>query len=191
MRFRGGVMALCVLTALRGPTAAAEETLSPRHQAAVLSSVVAYDRNLHRGQEQSIVIAILYKKTSAVSIAAASEMGGAFNAVARERIRSTKVDITEVGFKDSAELEPLLRAAKVYAIYVTEGLESELPAIQAAAAKLKVTTLCSSREWVRRFFSVGVVASRGKATLVINLGHSRLEGMDLNSAVLNLAEVIR
>jgi hypothetical protein len=187
MALRAG-LSLCALLFLFVGAAQAER-LPAAHEAAIHLKVLGYDRALPRRAGGRVHIVVLFDPSSSLSTAARDEMVGAFQAVARRtRIQNLPVSVSSLSHS-AEQLEEQLSRATV--AYVTPGLESQLGALLAIGARRNLPILSGDRRLAERGAPVAAYRKGRTAGLTINLRAARSAGMDLDSRLFAIAEVLR
>jgi hypothetical protein len=161
------------------------ERVSAPLEAAIHLKALGYDRALKQRAGESVVIAILYDPSIQASVDATDEMKEALIALAKKtKVQDLPVVVKSVSYKDAW---PSTELAKVAAIYVTPGLESRLTEIR----KHSIPTLCGDRDLAKQGLAIGVYVKGSSPGLTINLASARAAGMDLDSRLLAIAEVLK
>jgi hypothetical protein len=173
-----------------GPATADDGELDPVLEATMHLKVQSYDRKLGERIRKGYVVAVLHRPGSRPSEALARKMVDAFTRVAEKwRIKTLKPTIVMIAA--DPKLLDSLRAADTTLIYVTSGLDEDLPQIVAAGAALRAPTVTSVRAHVAAGIGIGIVVHQRKPRIVINLKAIQASGMELDAEMLGLAEVLR
>jgi hypothetical protein len=182
--------ALAVATAR--PTAMAGEDLPPRNQALLLLRVLAYDRNLKQRAGAAVTVAVLYKPGDRSSEAHGASLVAAFEEVSRDVVvAGLPVRVEAMPYRDAADFEARLGAVRPALAYVDLALGRTVPDILQATRRRGVLTAAGSRSLVEAGLAIGVEAQSGRAGLIVNLKASRLEGADLDAALLAVSDVVK
>jgi hypothetical protein len=88
-------------------------------------------------------------------------------------------------------LKKAITGAAIDLIYVCDGLENELEAIERITRQMRVLSVGSKPEHVEKGLSIGVFQIESKCTILLNLAASRQEGVSFAADLLRLAKVIR
>lgn len=175
--------------ALLVATPAQAERVSPPLEAAIHLRALGYDRALKTRAGSSVVIAVLVDPTSEASTEAADAIKDAFISLSKKmKLQDLPIVVKTVSYKDSWPANDL---TKVAAVYVTPGLESRLSEIKTQAAKKSIATLCGDRDLAKQGIAIGVYVKGSSPGLTINLPSARASGMDLDSRLLAIAEVLK
>ncbi|HUK66590.1 MAG TPA: YfiR/HmsC family protein [Anaeromyxobacteraceae bacterium] len=193
MVFRRALLALALTALAAGaglrPTWAAD--LPPRHQALLLLRVLAYDRNVSKRAGKAVTVLVLAREDDRASEERATELALAFEEVAREVVVAglpVKAEVLHV--RDAAALDERLDALSATLAYVDEALAPLLPELTKATRRHDTLSAGPSRALVEAGLAVAVVAHKSRACVLVNLQASRLEGADLDSALLAVAELV-
>jgi len=165
----------------------AEETrVPPEQQVSLLLKALFYDRNLEeRGALQNkIYIAVVFKKGGDVS-----GIVDAFNK--SKKVKGLYVEAVSVPFSSVAKLMEMVDTQFFNAIYVHSSAVFALSGIQQVTRGKKIPSLCGMEKLVEHGISLGLHGMNPSVKLMVNLKASRLEGLDLDSRFLSIAEVIR
>jgi len=174
------------------PGRARGSDLLPRNQALLLLRILAYDRNLKVRAGPAVTVVVLYRAGDRVSEERRTALLNAFEEVSRDVVvAGLPVKVEAVPFRDGADLEARLEAARASLIYVDPALIRAVPEIAQAAARRSVLSADGSRGLVEAGLAIGVVAQEGKAGLLVNLKAARQGGADLDAALLGVSEIVR
>lgn len=166
--------------------------LPAQHQAAMLFRILPYDRNLATRAGDEVVISVVYRDNDAGSTAAQRELVDALTRfAAKTKVAGLPAKVQPLAFTTAAKLTEELRRTSSSAVYLCPGLGDGLASILQVTRAEAVLTFTASEAYVRSGASVGVVRRGDKAAILVNLSSSRAEHADLDSAFLELAEVIR
>lgn len=184
------LLAALVAVAAGVPPARAAD-LPPRNQALLLLRVLAYDRNLKKRCAGAVTVLVASRAGDRVSEERSAALAGAFEEVAREVVvAGLPVKVETVALRDPAALEARLGAAPAALLFVDEALGGQVTELSRLARRTGTLTGGASRAAVEAGLSVAVVARAGRAAVVVGQASSRLEGADLDSALLAVAEVV-
>jgi len=176
------------LTLLAASPVFAAPAVGAPEQAALLLRALAYDRNLEAKVRDGIKVIVVFAPRDPSSVADKSEMLAAL-ANARVQAESKPPVVVEHAYASRDGLAAAVRDAHV--VYLASGLGADVDAILAVCTQAKLATLGVERAYVDRGVAMGVTLSEGKPKLVINLPSSRAQGMDLDSQLFRVAEVVQ
>jgi hypothetical protein len=186
LRTFASLLGLAVLIA--SPAARAQRLSAPL-EAAIHLRALGYDRALHQRAGDTAVIAILYNPSSDASVQAEDDIGRAFRSLSgKMKVQGLPIAVKAVPYKDAW---PGGELAGVAAAYVTPGLEAHLSEIRSAAARADIPTLCGDRDLAVAGLSIAAYPKGSSPGLTINLRAARAAGMDLDSRLLSIAEVLK
>jgi hypothetical protein len=184
---RGVAVALGIAAFLISAPARAERLSAPL-EAAIHLRVLGYDRALKQRAGDSAVIALLYDSSSESSQQAADALKDALVSLSKKmKVQDLPIVVKSVAYKDSWPGE----LSKVAAVYVSPGLESRLGDIKSQSAKHNVPTLCGDRDLARQGLAIAAYVKGSSPGITINLASARAAGMDLDSRLLAIAEVLK
>lgn len=185
---RGVAVALGLVAFLFAVPAQAERLSAPL-EAAIHLRALGYDRALKKRAGETVVIAILYDPSSELSIAAGEEMKDALISLSKKvKVQEMPIVVKSVSYKDSWPTNELSSAAVVY---VARGLEARLSDIRTQTAKNSIRTLCGDRDLAKQGLAVAAYVKGSSPGLTINLPAARATGMDLDSRLLAISEVLK
>jgi len=187
---RAALLTLIVLSVAATGSATADR-LDGKLEAAIHLKVLDYDRTLKKRAGGSLVIAIVTIPGHHASETTGKIMDSSFREVGRGlKVRGMSVTVVSLAYQADT-LAQDLAASNAAIVYVTPGLDRELAKIHAAAQQRHAATLCGDRAQVRNGVAIGVYLRGRSAAITINLRTARSLGMDLDSAVFAVAEVIK
>ena len=180
------VLGICALFA---SSPARADRLSAPLEAAIHLRALGYDRALRQRAGDTVVIAILYDPSSDDSVQAKDEMAQAFRSLSgKMQVQGLPIAVKVVPYKDSWPGSDLAGAA---AAYVAPGLSAHLNDIKTQAARNGIPTLCGDRDLAVAGLSIAAYPKGSSPGLTINLPAARADGMDLDSRLLAIAEVLK
>lgn len=168
------------------------EELNPDLAAQLHLKILSYDRALPARAHGRLVLGILYRPEREESERVRAGMQAAFiERAGRTPVQGMTLSVMPIACGDPKTLQKRLQDAGVTALYVTPGLEDVVGPIAAAASALKVPTLAGRRSLVDAGLAVAVVTRDETPAIAVNLPVAKALGMDLDTALLRLAEVKR
>lgn len=163
-----------------------------QRQALLLLRVMAYDRNLLQRSQSAVKVVVLFRPGDRGSVDRSATLVGAFEELSRAAVvGGLHVEVEGVPYRDGADLEARLAAIRPSLAYVDPGLAQAVPDITQASRRLRILTADGSRALVEAGIAIGLVANPGRAGLVVNLRAARQEGVDFDSALLAISEVLK
>jgi len=186
-------LAFAVLVTLLARTAMSDEpasSVAPAKQATILLRALAYDRNLQARSGGTVNIAILRKSGDVRSEAMALAMTEAFKALESASVAGLSMRIATLSQGDMKSLEQAIANQGIDALYVCDGLDSEIPTIKAISRRRKVITLASREQYLVQGLTLGVFAISGRNVMELNLQASREEGVAFSTEMVGLARII-
>jgi hypothetical protein len=186
------LLAALLLAAAPGPGRAEGGDLPARNQALLLLRVLAYDRNLKARAGAAVRVLVVYRAGDRASEDRRDAVRSAFESVAGEVVvAGLPVKVSALAYEGPALLAAALEAEPAALAYVDPALGRAVPELAAVTRGKGVLTATGARALVEAGLSVGVVALTGRAGVVVNLRASRLEGADLDAALLAVSDVLR
>ena len=185
---RGLALVLGLLVLFMAAPARAERLSAPL-EAAIHLRALGYDRALKKRAGSSAVIALLYDPGSDASVQAANDLREAFLSLSKKmKLQDLPIVVKSVSYKDAW---PASELSKVAAIYVTPGLEARFNEVRTQATKLGIPTLCGDRDLAKQGLAIAAYVKGSSPGITINLPSARGAGMDLDSRLLAIAEVLK
>jgi hypothetical protein len=169
----------------------ADDGVPASRQAVILLRALAYDANLKARARDAVNIAILYRRGHADSERTAGSMAKAFGVLEATQVSGLPILVSSLPFTSVDALRKSLSGGGIDLMYVCGGLESELNAVMENTRHMKVLSVGSSPELVRKGLSIGVFEMDAKCTILLNLVASRSEGAAFAADLLRLAKIVR
>jgi hypothetical protein len=166
--------------------------LPPRNQALLLLRILVYDRNLEHRVADTVTVGVVFRPGDAASERQRDTLVSALRSVAEEVVAAgMPVRAVAIPYRGPAGLEAQLAALRPAAIYIGAALAGSVKEIVQVTRRRSVLSVCGSREMVANGVGVGLVNRGQRAGVVVGLESTRSEGVDLDSALLAVAEVVR
>ena len=156
-------------------------------QVELLSKVVAYDRNFAARVQGSVQVLILTRAGDSTSEHVARHLEASFDRL--ERLGNLPQAHRAAHFQDAASLSKLCRERSIDIVYLTPGLEDQLPQIVAALTGLDLLSVSANPAHVQARVVLGFDLVSGKPKLLVHLGQAKLQGVAFRSDLLKLARV--
>ncbi|MFO0579248.1 MAG: YfiR/HmsC family protein [Polyangia bacterium] len=186
------LIGMVLLGAVRPVGASELEELNPVLTAQLYLKILSYDRALAARSRGKLVLGILYRPEREESERVRAALQAAFiERVGHTPVQGMGLTVTPIPLGDPKTLLKRLQDAGVTLMYVTPGLEDATGAITAAAQTLRAPTLTGRRSLLESGMAIAVVIKEESPAIVINLPVAKTLGMDLDTALLRLAEVKR
>ena len=186
------LLAACMAAGLLVWSRARAADLPPRNQALLLLRILVYDRNLEHRVTGTVTVGVAFRPGDATSERQRDALVSALESVAREVVAAgLPVKAVAIPYRDPADLEARLTALRPAAVYLGAALSGSVKEIVQVTRRRSVLSVCGSREMVAGGVGVGLVNRGQRAGVVVGLGSTKSEGVDLDSALLAMAEVIR
>lgn len=186
------LLGLALLAPQHSAGASEIEELNPDLAAQLHLKILSYDRALPARAHGRLVLGILYRPEREESERVRAGMQAAFiERAGRTPVQGMTLSVMPIACGDPKTLQRRLQDAGVTVLYVTPALEDALGPITAAALALKVPTLAGRRGLIDAGLAVAVVTRDDKPAIAVNLPVAKELGMDLDTALLRLAEVKR
>jgi hypothetical protein len=169
----------------------AGEGIPASRQVVIVMRALAYDANLKRRAGDAINIGILHKRGNPASESMATVMGKAFGALEVTQVSGLPIVVSRIAYSGTEALKKAIAGSGIDVVYVCDGLDADLAAIEDICHQARALTVAAKREYVEKGLSIGVFEIDSKCTILLNLSASRLEGVAFGPDLLRLARVIR
>lgn len=160
-------------------------------EAVILGRAFAYDYNLKSRAGGALVLGVVFNPQDSNSQSAADAWFESFKALAGVKIQGLPLKVIRVPFSGAAALHASVQNQGIDILFVCDGLESSLSAINGLSHAEKVLTVAATEPMVEQGLALGVFANSGKVEIVVNLPAAGLEGVSFSSDLLRLARIIR
>jgi hypothetical protein len=157
-------------------------------QATLLAKVAAYDRNLASRSGERVHILLVGKPSDPTSMPFVRQMSQALSGL--ETFAKLPHDEEIVEYEGPEELAQKCRSSSASVVYVGPGFHSDIEPIRAVLESTSVLTVSANPEDVPRGIVLGFDLISGKPKLVLHLGQSRKQRVDLMADVLKLMRIV-
>lgn len=188
-RPRGRAACAALVLALAVSGAAIADRVPIDKCAPILVRALAYDRALRARAGDSVTLAVVYHPGTPSSVSEASTAVSAFKKLESLTVQGLPFRVVRLAY--GPDLSAKLASEGVDALFLADGLSSEVNALTAITRRNKIVTLATDESDIRAGAAIGVAFASGKPTLMVNIAASKAEGADLSSELLRLARVIR
>jgi hypothetical protein len=157
-------------------------------QVRLLARLGPYDRNFKDRAGPVANILVVSRKGNADAAFEKASLIRAFEDV--RDIGGVPIHVSETEFADVEALARRCRAERVAVLYLTVGLEGELPRLAAALANGNILTVGTTARHAENGVVLGFSLEEARPRLVINLPRARAQKVDFKAEVLALARLI-
>lgn len=188
---RRAALSALLYASLTGVAGAVE--FGPKQVALLLLRILAYDRNFKaRTDGKTATILIAFQEDNDLSLAAQTDL----NNVLEDLSASVTVGGLPLRVASAAYSKPLALEARILSVhpvmlFVCPGLADAIPQISAMCRRRGVLSVTTSNSYIKGGLSVGLSPGEDRIRIAINLPASKAEGVDLDAALLRIAEVYR
>jgi nucleotide-binding universal stress UspA family protein len=158
-------------------------------QAELLSKLVGYDRNFAKRAGSTATVLLVTDPSNPRSRMSAAVMKSELAKL--DRLGGLPHREVLVTFETAAALVSHCRTERAALVYLTAGLDSDVPAIQAALAGVDVLSVSATPEDVPQGIVLGFELISGKPKILLNLAQAKRQNVDFKSDVLKLMRVYR
>jgi hypothetical protein len=159
----------------------------PPLQVELLSKVVAYDRNFTARVQGRVQVLILTRAGNSSSEQVARHLQASFDRLERIGNFPQAHDIQH--FEDATSLSKQCQERSIDIVYLTPGLEDQLPQIVSALTGLDLLSVSADPAHVSGRVVLGFDLVSGKPKLLVHLGQAKLQNVAFRSDLLKLARV--
>jgi hypothetical protein len=185
----GVAIAVAALLAWATPTSAEEPPVPIPRQAELLVRVAAYDRNMVPRAAGKVRVLIVVKPDDADSRGTAAAMEYALSKF--DKIAGLADEVSTVPFAGGAALAAACKTNHVSIVYVTPGLDAQIPDIVGALDGVDVLTAAAIPRFVGQGVVLGFDLVSAKPTLLINLYQAKRQNVAIEPRVVQLMKVIK
>ena len=158
-------------------------------QERLLARLGPYDRNFKSRAGSVAKVLVVRRKGDDES---AFEQAGLVRVLAElHDIGGLPVHVEEAELTDVESLAKRCRAERVAVLYLTHGLEADMPRLTAALANGDILTVGTSARHAENGAVVGFTLEEARPRIVINLPRARAQNVDFRAELLALARLIR
>jgi hypothetical protein len=180
---------LPLLLLLPATLAAQSMTLDAERQVLLLMKILTYDRQFEKKSGDAVVVGIIYMGSIPESHTALESVAQSFLKSKGKVVKKLPLKYEVIEFTTVAEVEKAIKAKKVNVLYITPGLEKQLPDLIKLAQTNQLTSTTGVTAYVDKGIAVGVGFERNKPQIVINLPASKSEGSEFDASLLQIAEI--
>lgn len=179
-------LVLCVLSCV---PARADSSVPLSLQVLLLSHLGSYDRNFKTRAGPVAKVLVLSKSGDSDS---AFEQAGLVKALGGLRdIGGVPVQVAQAEYTDTESLVRRVRAERIAVVYLTVGLEGDVPRLATALVNQNLLTVGTTGRHAESGAVVGFALEEARPKLVINLPQAKAQNVDFRAEVLRLARLIR
>jgi len=171
-------------------TAVADEPSVPLQlQVDLTVKLVAYAQRPMAQASAVIHIGILTKSGSAESLRFAKELKAAFEKI--DTIAGRPHDQEIVEWEGSAKLADETARRKLYLLYLTPGLDSDVPEMARSLEKASLITVAAGDSYVPNGAILGFELVSGHPRIVFNITQAQKQDVLFRAAVMKLMRIVR
>lgn len=158
-------------------------------QVRLLARLGPYDRNFKLRAGQVVNVLIVRRKGDEES---AFEQASLLRGLRElDGIGGLPVRVAEGEFNDAESLAKRCRAERISVLYLTHGLETDMPRLTSALGSGDILTVGTSARHAESGAVVGFSLEEARPRLVINLPRARAQNVDFRAELLALARLIQ
>jgi hypothetical protein len=181
-------LAAILVSAVASRDARAEDVPVPESlQAELVAKIAGYDRGFAARAGDRAHVLILDRPDDADSARAAAHLEAALHAL--PEIGGLPHDEAVVAFTNAGALPQLVRSRHAAVVYITPGLEADVPAIRTSLDGVDVLSVSAVPGYVPRGVVLGFDLVSSKPKLLVNLGQARKQHVAFMAEVLKMARV--
>lgn len=169
-------------------TARADVSVPPRLQAQLIAKVASFDRNFGAKAARGALVMVVQKASDSESVRVASAVVQGLSEL--PDVGGQPRAIEAAAFTTPANLALTVKSRHVSILYLSTGLEAEVPAIAAALIGTDVLTFGASGLFAERGLTVGFDLESSRPKLVVNLKSAKQQGVALKAELLKFARIV-
>lgn len=181
-----GLLSLCLLL-IASVVSAQNDAAATDQQVSLLLKALSFERAFETRFGPGLHIAVVYRGEAATGAARIAE---AFEREGKGGVKGLPVSAGTVAFESVAQLLARVEADALNVLYIDASLASALSSVQQVARARKITSIGATEEMVAQGSSLGVGLRGPAPQLVVNLRAWKVEGVDLDQAILKIAKVV-
>jgi hypothetical protein len=163
----------------------------PDREAAIMTRVLAYDRNLKGRAGGSVILAVLERAGNSASQQEAQRIHAAFKKLEKFTIQNLPFKAIRVPYTGESELVSVIASRGIDAVYVPSALAGDAAAVGSACRKRRALSLAGDGDMLKKGLAIAVDIRDTRPQLIIHLRESQAVGSSFPSALLRLADVVR
>jgi hypothetical protein len=178
-----------VLSALVGVDSGADSGVPLSLQVRLLARLSTYDRNFRDRVGSIANVLVVHRKGDADSAFEEASLIGALGEI--RVIGGVPIHVEAAEFSDVDSLAKRCRRDKIAFLYLTVGLEAEMPRLTSALAGGDILTVGTTAQHAENGAVVGFALEEARPKLVINLPRAQAQHVEFRADVLALARLIK
>ncbi len=188
---RRAAIATLLYASLSGTASAVE--FGPKQVALLMLRILAYDRNFKtRADGKTAPILLVYQEGNELSETTQVDLNNVFEELsASVTVGGLPLRVATLSYSKPLALEARVLSLHPVALFICPGLADAVPAISAVCRKRAVLSMTTTNAYLKTGISVGLSGGDDRIHMAINLPASKAEGVDLDAALLRIAEVYR
>ncbi len=163
-------------------------SVPPRLQAQLIGKVAAYDRNVPERAGSRALVLVVRRGGNAESGRIAAALANAV--VELDDVGGIAKTVESEVYAGASPLAETCKARRVSIVYLSLGLEPEIPRIADSLANVSVMSVGATGAFAEAGANLGFDLDGSRPQLVVNLRTARAQGLALRAALLRLARVI-
>lgn len=170
---------------------AAPDAMVPAdRQVALLLRILSYDYQLQERSRGTLRVAVVYPGENKEMEKLASDIKQAFKAFQTYTVKKMPVHVMVVSFSSQEEFQEILTTNELNTLYLTPGLDAELPKILAHTRKQKMSVVTGHAPYVKAGVPIAVRLEGNRPRIVVNMTASVDHGYKFAAQLLQLAELV-
>jgi hypothetical protein len=182
----GLLLTLSLLSAL---DSVADAVVPLALQVRLVAHLGSYDRNFKNRAGALANVLVVGRKGDADSAFEQSSLARALADL--PDIAGVPIHVEEAEFTDPEALAKRCRKERIAVLYLTVGLEADMPRLSAALASVDVLTVGTTARHAENGAVVSFALEEAKPKLIINLPRARAQHVDFRAEVLALARLVK
>ncbi len=161
-------------------------------QAKLLLAALTYDKNLGKGEVETLRIGLLYFPDVNQSKKEALEFYKALESFKDKKVRGLNLNTVLFAYNGYNGLKSKISAEHIDALYISKAKKEVVKDVIKVTQSNKVLSLTSTASYVSMCgISMGVGLKANKPKIYLNLSSAKVEGADFSAKLLRVVEIVR
>jgi hypothetical protein len=191
LKTRLSFLAVTLLVFMLPSSSEARVSVPEKAQIPIFMKILAYDRTLDERAGNQVHIGVIYSDRNDPEFGEnLSKVLDALSENLGREIKGLPVVFSVVKLDSPEQLARQLQEREIDIVYLTCGLQEDLPGIVEVTRRLDVLTLASEIVYLKSGAALGLHLIKGRPKIFINLKASRQEGACFSANILKLCTIV-
>lgn len=161
-------------------------------QAKLLLTALTYDKNLNRGEDETLRIGLLYFPDVNQSKKEALEFYKALECFEDKKVRGLNINTVLFAYNGYNGLKSKISAEHIDVLYISKAKKEVIKDVIKVTQSNKILSLTSAASYVSMCgISMAVGLKENKPKIYLNLSSAKAEGADFSAKLLRVVEIVR